>query len=597
VCAIIGIYGESFVESGGILTMAMADSMVHRGPDDSGIYQDRSNALFLGHNRLSIIDLSERGHQPMCNEKNGDVLVFNGEIYNFRELRENLKGKGYYFKSDSDTEVLLHCFEEWGIDCLSRVKGMFAFLLWSAASRTLHVVRDPMGIKPLYYWRSRQDGGVAFASEVKAFRRLPEFEDEIDRESLIQFLEFGYSFDQSRTIFKNVSKLPPGHRIEVCEGRMGKPQRYFWPILKHRPDLDREEIEAKLFTALSTVVSEHMAADVSVGLLLSGGLDSSILAALAARKGPIHTYSMGFSQSNLDERSHARLVSEYIGSHHEEILIGPDELLTDLQEAAGYFDDLFADWGMVSTRLLYKKCREKGNKVVIVGEGSDELFGGYDIFRHALVENNHKFTEWRLIQLYRAYAGRRYGSQYFAFRAKMKEYLDLTEGDFFDAIRLFESRDQLPNNYVMKVDKASMAVSVEARVPFLDSRIAEIAYQIPGEMLINKGHEKILLRSMAKAHGLLPEEIIDRPKFGASIAASWMTESSTFRSYAKDVIFDSGGWVDELGLRDAMTDYFVKGRSGYSFPRAVSIFRNLAWRLLLLNLWSRFYLNTPPNNA
>jgi asparagine synthase (glutamine-hydrolysing) len=294
---------------------------------------------------------------------------------------------------------------------------------------------------------------------------------------------------------------------------------------------------------------------------------------------------MGFAESEIDERPHARVVADHIGSDHREIEIHPHEISEDLEEIAWYFDDLFADWGTVSTRLMYKKCRELGIKVVLVGEGSDELFGGYPIFDAALSVRGP--LKWKLFQLYRRYAGRRYGSHFAKFAAIMKRYLGEANGDLFSAVRLFESRNQLPNNYVMKVDKASMSVSVEARAPFLDRRVGEIAYRTPANELLAEGTNKLLLRSMAERFKLLPPETTRREKFGASIAASWMDESEKFRDYARQVILDRNGWVDELGLRAAMTDYFSGRRSGYSFPRAISIFSNLAWRLLLLNLWSR----------
>jgi len=566
---------------------AMVNALHHRGPDDTGVFLEQSRGVALGHNRLSILDLSDQGHQPMQNRKTGDVLVFNGEIYNFRELRSQLQSEGYIFNSSCDTEVLLYSFEQWGIDCLKQIKGMFAFALWQPATGILHLVRDPMGIKPLYYWQPAESDGIVFSSELKAFAKLPGFQSVVNRDSLQCFLEFGYSFHSSETIFRDVCKLPPGHHMQIRSGSEPEVHRYFFPSLELLEENKQCRVEEQLFDVLTRVVEEHLVADVPVGLLLSGGLDSSIIASIASRLGPIHTFSFGFADSGIDERPHARVVSQFIGSEHEEILLHPDEILQNLEEAASYFDDLFADWGMITTRLLYKKCREKGIKVVIVGEGADELFGGYDVFRHALPEKARKPMEWRLFQLYRAYAGRRYGSQYFAFRARMKEYLRLTGNDVFAAIRLFESRDQLPNNYVMKVDKASMSESVEARVPFLDSRVADIACRIPGNMLISSQDEKIILRRMARRYDLLPEEIIKRKKFGASIAANWMDDSGTFRDYARELILARGAWVDELGLRQAMQAYFDSEKSGYRFPRAISIFRNLAWRLLILELWSK----------
>ena len=575
----------------------MVSALHHRGPDDSGIYYDQKKGIALGHNRLSIIDLSDNGHQPMINKKTGDILIFNGEIYNFKILRKELEGLGHDFFSQTDTEVLLYAFKEWGIECLSRIKGMFAFGFWSQDSHTLHLVRDPMGIKPLYFWQLPHNEGVVFASEVKAFLQLPGFKKDINRNSIEQFIEFGYTFNQSDTIFQNIQKLPPGHHLEIKQGKIGVPVRYFYPNLQTEPVSSGKVLENRLYENLVQVVKEQLVADVPVGLLLSGGLDSGIIAAIASRLTQIKTFSFGFAGSSVDERPYARIVSEYIGSDHEEILINTDEFMEDLEQNIRHFDDLFADWGTVSTHLIYKRCRERGVKVVIVGEGADELFAGYHgRFYPSLDINKAWSLDWRLFKLYRVYVGRRYGSQFWNYRKRMKEYMKLTKGDMFGAIRLFESRDQLPNNYIMKVDKASMAASVEARVPFLDSRIAEIAYQIHGDLLIDNKAVKILLSSMAKRFDLLPEKIIQRPKYGAGIAMSWMETSETFRSYARQIILAQDGWTDVLGLRKAMTEYFVHNKQGFPFPSAISIFRTLAWRLLILNLWSRFYKLSPDHD-
>jgi len=467
---------------------------------------------------------------------------------------------------------------------------MFAFAVWSKKDERLFLARDPMGMKPLYYTIFPGEKGFAFASEIKAFLALPDFRARMNRSSLRQFLELGYTFDEKETSLEGVYKLPPGNTIEVVRGKVETSQSYFSPPSPSPNDVrPMHEREEELYTSLSEVVAQHLTADVPVGLLLSGGIDSSVTAALAARHTKITTISMGFAESQIDERSFARQVSDFIGSDHREVLIHPSEVSDGLEETVWYFDDLFADWGTVSTRVLYRRCREQGIKVVLVGEGADEIFGGYPIFEAAL--NDRGPMLWRLFQLYRRYAGRRYGSQFPRFYAMMKKYLDAVNGDIFNAVRLFESGSQLPNNYVMKVDKSSMSVSVEARAPFLDRRIAEIAYRTSCEHLLYDGTNKYLLRSMAKNHDLLPEKIINRPKYGASIAVSWIDESEDFRGYARDVILAKDSWVDELGLRSAMKDFFEGKKKGYAFPRAVSIFSNLAWRLLLLNLWSKLYLS------
>ena len=567
----------------------MMAAMAHRGPDDTGRFFDAAAGVALGHNRLSIIDLSPGGHQPMVNTNNGDVLTFNGEIYNFRILRRELEAKGCRFCSQSDTEVLLHAFAVWGIECARHLRGMFAFAVWRPAERDLFLFRDPMGIKPLYYWVP-PGGGIVFASELKALLVFPGLQPSLDRRAIGQFLEFGYTFEDKRTILNGVHKLPPGHLLRVRANEEPRLERYFHPeVASDRTDKSGD-IEEDLHTTLAEVTAQHLIADVPVGLLLSGGLDSSLIAALAARNTTVRTFTMGFAQSNLDERAEARRVARHIGSEHEEILIAPREVSDDLERTIMCFDDLFADWGTISTRLLYKRCRERGIKVVLVGEGADELFGGYPVFRSI---SSYAPTDWWIFQLYRRYCGRRYGRYFGTFRALMRGYLNAVHGERFDAIRLFETRNQLPNNYVMKVDKASMSVSVEARVPYLDQRVAEIAYRIPKNLLLGDATEKSMLRRVARRFQLLPEETVARRKLGGSIAASWLDEQPTFRSFARDIILARGGWTEALGLRSAMEDYFENNRAGYAFPRAVSIFRNLAWRLLILEMWSNAYRLAP----
>lgn len=568
---------------------AMADAMAHRGPDDRGYYFDDAGGVAFAHNRLSIIDLSAAGHQPMAGDDGLCVLNYNGELYNFLELRQELERLGHQFRSRSDTEVVLRSFIEWGRSSVERFCGMFAFAVWSPGSRKLFLARDPLGMKPLYYAALPGDKGFVFASEIKAFLCLPDFRVKVNRSAIEQFLEFGYTFETHATSLEGVSKLPPGHAMEVVEGVAKTPEPFYTPKVTDAGDsLCEKEREEQLYDVLSEVVRQHLISDVPVGLLLSGGIDSSVIAALAARHARITTISMGFAESKIDERPYARVVGDHIGSDHREVVIRPQEISDSLEEVTWYFDDLFADWGTVSTRLLYQKCRGQGIKVVLVGEGSDELFGGYTIFDEA--SRSRGPTAWRLFQLYRRYAGRRYGSQFQRFAKLMRGYLRQAGGDMFDAVRLFETRNQLPNNYVMKVDKASMSVSVEARAPFLDRRVADLAFATPASHLLTGDTNKSLLRSMAERFDLLPREITRRAKFGASIAASWMDESEQFREYARQVILDRRGWVDELGLRGAMTDYFGGRREGYTFPRAISIFSNLAWRLLLLNLWSKRYV-------
>lgn len=572
----------------------MADAIAHRGPDDRGYFIDLSRGIALAHNRLSIIDLTSAGHQPMISEDGNTVVVYNGELYNFQELRKELEGLGHVFKSRTDTEVVLRSFMQWGTSCVKRFYGMFAFAVWAKAEGRLFLARDPMGMKPLYYAVLPQ--GFVFASEIKAFLTLPDFVPEINRHSLQQFLEFGYIFNDQETSLRGIYKLPPGFYLEVKDGACKVLQSYFTPSAPapcHKPEgglADLDSLTDRLYSILSEVMEQHLIADVPVGLLLSGGLDSSILAAMASRRTQVTTISMGFADSEVDERNYAHIVARFIGSDHREILIHPPEVYENLEDTVWYFDDLFADWGMLTTRLLYKQCRDLGIKVVLVGEGCDEMFGGYSSLGQF---SDFRGPMWfQLFRIYRWYAGRRYGKLFPEFYSIWRDYLRKGEGDHFYAKRWFESRRQLPNNYCMKVDKASMSVSVEARAPYLDRRIVEFAYQLPKEYLLSEETNKVILRNLAGRYELLPPHITNRAKYGASIAASWMDESEQMREYARSIILAKSSWVDELGIRGAMIDFFDGRRKGYRFPRAISIFSNLAWRLLLLNLWSCKYLKS-----
>lgn len=585
-CGLAGYFGVDAGVTGLAAVRAMAEKIRHRGPDDEGTFVDPSASVALGHRRLSIIDLSEASHQPMRDEASGVVLAYNGEIYNFRELRANLESAGHGFRSSGDTEVLLRAYLEWGIDCVERLFGMFAFAIWDPRSRVVHLARDAMGMKPLYLCPGR--GWVAFASEIKAFLAIDKFEVGLDPVAVRQFLEFGYIFETHRTSFIGVSKLEPGERVELENGQVRARLIWYRPtganLVDQRSESERVE---ELRSTLDAVVAEHLIADVPVGLLLSGGLDSSVIAALAANRGPLTTICMGFDRSAIDEREQARSVARHIGSHHVDVLIDPLDVRAEVECGAWVFDDLFGDWGTITTRLLYRRCRAMGIKVVLVGEGADELFGGYDVFQQP-----PRLGLWGQFKLYRRYCGRRHGRFFGQFREIFGEYLAAGNGDTFHAVRLFEARRQLPNNYVMKVDKASMAESVEARAPFLDRRVADLAWRTPRKWLLRNGETKYLLRALAHRDGLLPTATAGRLKFGAPLAASWMDDDPGFRQFARECILATGSMTETLGLVSPMRAYFDRGRSGYRWPAELSLFRNLAWRLLLLELWSVVYLRS-----
>lgn len=581
-CGIAGVYSGSGVTADQQLdTRRMLDALAHRGPDDEGLFSDDAEGITLGHRRLSIIDLSTRGHQPMVSPS-GLVLSYNGEIYNFRDVRRMLEKEGATFTTECDTEVLLVALERWGARSLDVVEGMYAFALWNPEERELWLVRDPLGIKPLY-WMQVAAGQIAFASEMKPFRSLGT-PLQPDMKGIHQYLDLGYVYDPTATAVKNVQKVPPGTMMRFRAGVLIESRR-FWtlPSVEKERLKDPEESVQELSNTLETVVQQHLIADVPVGLLLSGGLDSSLVAALAARQSSITTLTMSFGRSLLDESSFAASVAHHIGSTHRHIVIAPEEITDSLAGSSTVVDDLFADWGVVSTRLLYARARDLGMKVVLVGEGADELFGGYPLFARAGDRGSSLRSRF---DLYRQYAGKRYGSGFVAFDKRFRNSEGERTGDLFEQVRRFEVRGQLPNNYVMKVDRASMSVSVEARTPFLDRRVADLALRLPRELLMREGEMKWALRQVGRMKGLLPPETARREKFGGSIASSWLDEDLHFRAFAAQRILAPRGWAAALSLGDAMRRYFRDQQEGYRFPRAISIFRNLAWKLLMLELWS-----------
>lgn len=589
-CGITGWTGRTPGPDDASTLEALCRALGHRGPDGEGRFLSASAGVGLGHRRLAILDLSAASAQPMIDAESGVALTYNGELYNFRELRAQLEAKGHRFRSTGDVEVVLRCFLEWGEGCFERFCGMFALALWDPRQRTLWLARDALGMKPLYLWRP-PSGGLVFASEARALAAHPELELRVRRDALARYLEFGFQIEERTTIFAGIERLAPGEVLGVRNGEVIRRFRHFTPPRPDREDRrgEAERVE-ELDAVLSRVVREHLVADVPVGILLSGGLDSSLVAALAARDGELTTVSMGFARSRHDEREWAAGVAAHVGSRHHELLIEPDEVLAELETCAGAFDDLFADWGTVTTRILYRRSRELGLKVVLVGEGADELFGGYPVFEVPEAAT----SEGRVFGLYRRYATRRWGWSYPAFRRVFRALIDEAGGDLFHAIRLFEACRQLPGNYVMKVDKASMSVSVEARAPYLDRRVAEVAFKTPREWLLRNGENKFLLRAVAARRALLPEAIAGRAKQGGSIAFSWLEGVPSFREAARQRILRAGGWAEEVGLRPAMERYFA-GRRGDPPPRALSLFGHLAWRLFLLEHWAAALGMTRPS--
>src|SRR5262249_16897946 len=371
-CGIFGICGETAdrPESRGVLR-AMGDSVIHRRPDDQGTHTEPG--MGLGIRRLSIIDL-KTGHQPLANEDRSVWVVFNGEIYNYRELTADLLARGHRFATASDTETLVHLYEEHGTDCVRRLRGMFAFALWDGRRQTLLLARDRLGIKPLYY--AQTPHGLIFGSELKALTLSPWVRKRLDPAAFTAYLRFGYIPDPL-SILEGVAKLPPGHVLVVKDGRAGDPQRYWEPTSFFRDtdeSFDEAEAGARLWSLLSDAVRSHLVSDVPVGAFLSGGIDSSAVVSLMASEigAPIKTFSVGFREAGFDEAPYARRVADWFRTEHHELIATPQDVGL-LEEVLAACDEPFADASAIPTYLVSRMARQHV-KVVLSGDGGDELF-------------------------------------------------------------------------------------------------------------------------------------------------------------------------------------------------------------------------------
>jgi asparagine synthase (glutamine-hydrolysing) len=558
ICGIVSLDGTTVPDADALARMNAA--LVHRGPDDEGALIDGPVGLAM--RRLSIIDLPG-GHQPLANEDGTVHVVLNGEIYNYRELRERLLARGHEFRTRSDTEVLVHLYEDHGDAFLDELRGMFAIALWDARRRRVLVARDPFGIKPLYW--SAASGCLTFASELRALERHPGFRGELDFEALEGFLAFN-SIPSPFTVYREAQKLQPGHKL-VWERGEPRVERYARPG-PVSADALREESEAALATELRDrlrdSVRAHLVADVPVGVLLSGGIDSAALTALATMEsgGPVSTFSIGFEERSFNELDRAREVAARYGTDHHELVVRPDaaELLPAVVAA---FDEPFADSSALPTWLVSRLAAEHV-KVALSGEGGDELFGGYYTYvadliaprvgraataARPLVERLPSSSrrvplEYKAKRFVRA-AGlpplERHHAWKEIFSADARaELLDGRRAPGVDPVDLYRERYAetagaeplarlqdvdigiyLVDDLLTKTDRASMAHSLETRVPFLDPAVAELAYALPTRMKVRGFAKKRLLRRAVAP--LVPREIAYGRKRGFSIpAAAWL---------------------------------------------------------------------------
>lgn len=567
-CGICGIfnYASANFEVTKELISRMRDTMVHRGPDDAGAYVSPDRKVGLGLRRLSIIDLSSAGRQPMANEDGTIWITYNGEIYNHEELRQGLEAKGHWYQSHTDTETILHLYEEKDADCVYELEGMFAFAIWDSRKRQIFLARDRIGKKPLYY--TVQNGQLIFASEIKAILEHPQVKRDVDTTALYHYLTF-YVTPSPTTLFKGINKLPPGYFM-VCDQEGNIKQKQYWDaIAPSQTENYPEEFYIDGVRGLLTEsIKKRMMSDVPFGVFLSGGIDSSTNVALMARltDHPVATFSVGFkNQPAYDELEYARQIAKEFKTNHHEIVIDYQDLMDYVPSLVHHQDEPIADWVCVPLYFVSKLARESGVIVVQIGEGSDEIFFGYDGYMNTLQIYNkywkpymklpetlrkviHTFSFPLLAPVWRGPAIKEllrraalneelFWGGAVAFTEMQKKHLlnnsiswqglnsasvveerlsqidvEKPGADFMERMIYLELKHRLPELLLMRVDKITMSTSVEGRAPYLDHKLVEFAMGIPSELKIKNGQPKYILKKAME--GVIPNNIIYRKKQG-----------------------------------------------------------------------------------
>lgn len=557
-CGIVGFIGNE--ENKGERIKKMTDRMVHRGPDQEGYYIDEMIAL--GHRRLSIIDL-ENGTQPMFNEDKSLVVIFNGEIYNYRELKEELERKGHEFRTNSDTEVLLHGYERWGKELLKKLRGMFAFAIWEKASKTLFLARDHFGIKPLYYY---QNGDTfMFASEIKAFLDHPKFKKELNKELIGPYLSFSFT-PTAKTFFKGVYSLEQGNSL-VFQKNQIKIQPYFELEFQEKMT-DRQTMIKEIQTIMQNSVQHHMISDVEVGAFLSSGIDSSYLVSLAKT---YKTYTVGYQNPKYSEIQYAQNLTAKLDISNISKQISKEEYLRKLPEVLYYMDEPSCDASAVSLYFLSKLASEEV-KVIISGEGADEFFGGYNTYREEVDfkwYNKIPFVFRRLLALIFENFPEGRGRNLIVRRGKKleEEYVGVNKifsqkerkkvlnckdtiknktitkpifdqyktKDHLVKMQAFDIKNWLIKDILLKVDKMTMANSLEARTPFVDKEVFKIASTIPQAYKVSKENTKIALREAAKKD--IPNDSYKKKKLGFPVPLrEWMRGEDVYNEIRKTIL-------------------------------------------------------------
>ena len=553
-CGICGFLGLNDEE----LLRRMCKVIAHRGPDDEGIYLHEN--VGLGHRRLSIIDLT-KGHQPMFNEDGSIAVVFNGEIYNYLDIKRDLEKKGHVFNTSCDTEVLIHLYEEYRGNCVNYLNGMFAFAIWDNNRRELFLARDRLGIKPLYY--AEINGKLLFASEIKAILQYNSYERQVNYKGIDKLLTFGF-IPGEETLFKNIFKLLPGHTLTHRDGHF-EIRRYwdYHPEINHK--MRTEEIVEQIYELLKDAVKIRLMSEVPLGATLSGGIDSSTIVALMSQLSdkPVKTFTVGFGEEESDEFKYARLIAKQFNADHHEYIVSYPDMTELLPEILWYQEEPITCGALAPTYFLAKTIKPYVT-VALIGEGADELFAGYKRFKFMsplvrLLPN--QIRHYGYLSLLNSYTK---GQKELLYTEMMKSLVKTDSDplsvyyDYFnddDALTCalhFEVEHELPDFQLMRVDKMTMHCSVEARVPFLDHRLVELTAQIPSYLKLKKFNEKYILRQVVK--DLLPETIRTRRKKGLTTPfISWFEKG--FERMVRDVLSEKNlrkrgifqrGYIDHL---------------------------------------------------
>ncbi len=621
-CGIAGIIDRRGADEG--LLKEMRDAIAHRGPDAAGIWLSPDRIVGLAHRRLSIIDLSDAGRQPMPDNGGAACITFNGEIYNFQEIRGKLESKGHAFKSRTDTEVILKAYRQWGFDCLAAFNGMFAFAIYDEKKKIVFLARDRAGKKPLYY--TADSGKFAFASEIKSLLKDRSVPREIDLQALNHYLTFGY-IGGRQSIFGSVRKLPPACAMvyDINTGGI-KTWNYWQPPVPQSKARTEDELLEELEALLHDAVRLRMISDVPLGAFLSGGTDSSLIVAIMSRISgtPVKTFSIGFDEGRYNELPYARIVARHFGTDHQEIIVKPDAFSV-LPELVRQFDEPFADSSMIPTWYVSRATRQHVT-VALSGDGGDELFGGYSSYLGTL--GNYYASKFipsfvrkgiagaavflpdkikgkrQLLRLgcdpYDAFIDRvshncfkrRYrssllsgdvmaalGEGFIEPEASMRRCLLGGQYDFVNRLGRADFLNYLPDDILVKVDRASMFVSLEVRAPLLDYRIAEFSFgNVPGSLKV-KGMrtQKYLLKKLAKK--MLPVELDVNRKWGFAIPVAEWFRGPLFNQ-VRNVLLDGQNSLFNRGYIERL---LAEHRAGISHEGRL-------FALMVFSLWKNSYL-------